>query len=165
MVLSCNYCEVIQVSTPWTSSPTLPWGHVRFTVIHDRLLSGIWSGTLQSHREYWLYHFYPRSENQQGAKVGILQVAQTQMNKITQWPQAHTHVHTRKFLTPHAGITGKTLKYCIRVRRQQADCSGFCVFTWYKNSNQIFYCSLQLWVLSVQAITFVSELVWEPNIL
>lgn len=39
---------------------------------------GFGTGTLQSHLEYWLYHFYPGSENQREAKVGLSQVTHTQ---------------------------------------------------------------------------------------
>lgn len=44
---------------------------------------GFGTGTLQSHLEYWLYHFYPGSGKQREAKVGISQVAHTdKMNRI-----------------------------------------------------------------------------------
>lgn len=43
---------------------------------------GFGTGTLQSHLEYWLYHFYPGSEEQREAKVGISRVAHTRRHKM-----------------------------------------------------------------------------------
>lgn len=99
ILCSCPYTyrEVIQESAPWTSSPTLPWGHVRFTVIHDRLLSGIWSGILQSHLEYWLCHFFlSQLREQQEAIVGISWVTQRETFRCIQYStiQYNTHAHT-----------------------------------------------------------------------
>lgn len=94
-------------------------GHVRFTVIHDRLLSGIWSGTLQSHLEYRPYRFYPRSQKQQEAKVGLSQVTG---GDVFRWTESHTHAYIPDISCWDHWVA---MPRHIRVCRQQADCSGF----------------------------------------